>query len=121
MRTLATIALSFAAGVFAAVLLGVGVWQLWAAGACLLAGLGWLIVNDVCALNKAPLTATVEIEKGDSVGQIASKLKKAGIITLLSFSMPEATPKIRMAAVTATAAKCQGMEPKSTARAEKKP
>ena len=80
MRTLATIALSFAAGVFAAVLLGVGVWQLWAAGACLLAGLGWLIVNDVCALNKAPLTATVEIEKGDSVGQIASKLKKAGII-----------------------------------------
>lgn len=39
MRTLATIALSFAAGVFAAVLLGVGVWQLWAAGACLLAGL----------------------------------------------------------------------------------
>lgn len=39
MRTLATIALSFAAGVFAAVLLGVGVWQLWAAGACLLVGL----------------------------------------------------------------------------------
>lgn len=39
MRTLATIALSFAAGVFAVVLLGVGVWQLWAAGACLLAGL----------------------------------------------------------------------------------
>ena len=34
-------------------------------GSCLLAGLGWLMVNDVCALNKAPLTATVEIEKGD--------------------------------------------------------
>ena len=49
-------------------------------GSCLLAGLGWLMVNDVCALNKAPLTATVEIEKGDSVGQIASKLKKAGKI-----------------------------------------
>ena len=29
-------------------------------------------------------------------------MKKAGIMTLLSFSMPEATPKIRMAAVTAT-------------------
>ena len=29
-------------------------------GSCLLAGLGWLMVNDVCALNKAPLTATVE-------------------------------------------------------------
>ena len=59
-------------------------WAIYCAGvvlaSCLLAGLGWLIVNDVCALNKAPLTATVEIEKGDSVGQIASKLKKAGII-----------------------------------------
>ena len=28
---------------------------------------------------------------------------------------------MKLAAVTATAAKCQGMEPKSTARAEKKP
>ena len=59
-------------------------WAIYCAGvvlaSCLLAGLGWLMVNDVCALNKAPLTATVEIEKGDSVGQIASKLKKAGII-----------------------------------------
>ena len=54
-------------------------------GSCLLAGLGWLMVNDVCALNKAPLTATVEIEKGDSVGQIASKLKKAGLIELKGF------------------------------------
>ena len=53
-------------------------WAIYCAGvvlaSCLLAGLGWLMVNDVCALNKAPLTATVEIEKGDSVGQIASKL-----------------------------------------------
>lgn len=65
-------------------------------GSCLLAGLGWLMVNDVCALNKAPLTATVEIEKGDSVGQIASKLKKAGIIKykLLSSSpVPSSTPR----------------------------
>lgn len=48
-------------------------WAIYCAGvvlaSCLLAGLGWLIVNDVCALNKAPLTATVEIEKGDSVGR----------------------------------------------------
>lgn len=36
--------------------------------------------QDVCACTRQPLTATVEIEKGDSVGQIASKLKKAGII-----------------------------------------
>ena len=49
-------------------------------GSCLLAGLGWLAVNDVCALNKAPLTATIEVESGDSVGKVATKLKKAGLI-----------------------------------------
>lgn len=38
-------------------------------GSCLLAGLGWLAVNDVCALNKAPLTATIEVESGDSGGK----------------------------------------------------
>ena len=46
----------------------------------LLAGIGWLAVNDVCALNKAPLTATIEVESGDSVGAVAGKLKKAGLI-----------------------------------------
>ena len=46
----------------------------------LLAGIGWLAVNDVCALNKAPLTATIEVESGDSVGTVAGKLKKAGLI-----------------------------------------
>lgn len=49
-------------------------------GSCLLASLGWLAVNDVCALNKAPLTATIEVESGDSVGTVATKLKKAGLI-----------------------------------------
>ena len=46
----------------------------------LLAGIGWLAINDVCALNKAPLTATIEVESGDSVGTVATKLKKAGLI-----------------------------------------
>ncbi len=46
----------------------------------LLAGLAWLMVNDVCALNKEPLTVTIEVEKGESVGQVATKLKKAGLI-----------------------------------------
>ena len=46
----------------------------------LLAGIGWLAVNDVCALDKAPLTATIEVESGDSVGTVATKLKKAGLI-----------------------------------------
>ena len=57
--------------------------------------------------------------KATRTAMMRNRMKKAGIMTLLSFSMPEATPKIRMAAVTATAAKCQGMEPKDTARAEK--
>ena len=34
----------------------------------------------MCALNKAPLTATIEVESGDSVGTVATKLKKAGLI-----------------------------------------
>ena len=47
---------------------------------CLLAGIGWLMVNDVCALNKPYQEATVVVEKGDSVGAVASKLKDAGLI-----------------------------------------
>ena len=46
----------------------------------LLAGIAWLMVNDVCALNKEPLTATVKVERGDSVGDVTKKLKKAGLI-----------------------------------------
>ncbi len=46
----------------------------------LLAGIGWLMVNDVCALNKEPLTVTIEVKKGDSVGEVATKLKKAGLV-----------------------------------------
>ena len=50
-----------------------------------------------------------------------NRRKKAGIITLLSRSMPPATPSTRITTVTTTAARCQGTEPKSTARALKKP
>lgn len=50
------------------------------ASSALLACVGWLMVNDVCALNKEPLTATVEVERGDSVGVVADKLKDAGLI-----------------------------------------
>ncbi len=46
----------------------------------LLAGLAWLMINDVCALNKEPLTVTIEVEKDESVGQVASKLKDEGLI-----------------------------------------
>lgn len=47
---------------------------------CILAEIGWMAVNEVCALNKKPLEAEVTIDEGDKLGDIASKLKKAGII-----------------------------------------
>ncbi|SMC47822.1 endolytic transglycosylase MltG [Papillibacter cinnamivorans] len=46
----------------------------------LLAALGWIGANDVLALNKKELTAVVEIGESDSLGTVATKLKKAGII-----------------------------------------
>ena len=46
----------------------------------LLAGIGWLMVNDVCALNKEPLEATIKVEKGDTVSDVTKKLKDAGLI-----------------------------------------
>ncbi|MEQ2457396.1 endolytic transglycosylase MltG [Flavonifractor hominis] len=46
----------------------------------LLAGVGWIWANDVLALNKAPLTAVVEIDAGDSVSQVADKLEESGLI-----------------------------------------
>lgn len=46
----------------------------------LLAGVSWMWANDILALNKAPLTAVVEIKEGDTVDQVADKLKDAGLI-----------------------------------------
>ena len=46
----------------------------------LLAGIGWLLANDVCALNKDPLTASVPINDGDGVEEVTEKLKDAGLI-----------------------------------------
>ena len=46
----------------------------------LLAGVGWIWANDVLALNKPALTAVVEIDEGDTVGQVAAKLEEQGLI-----------------------------------------
>lgn len=46
----------------------------------ILAGVGWLLANDLCAFNKEPLTATIEVTKDDDLGSIANKLKDAGLI-----------------------------------------
>lgn len=54
-------------------------------GSMLLAGIGWLLANDLCALDKGDETASVTIEEGDGVFKIASKLKKAGLIQFKGF------------------------------------
>lgn len=46
----------------------------------ILAGVGWLLANDMCAFNKEPVTATIEVTKDDDVNSIATKLKNEGLI-----------------------------------------
>ena len=64
-------------------------WKIYVAavvlGSMLLAGIGWILANDLCALDKGDETYTVTIEEGDGVFKIASKLKKAGLIVLKGF------------------------------------
>ena len=45
-----------------------------------LACICWVAANDVLALNKDPLTATVVVADGDSFGDVATELKQQGII-----------------------------------------
>lgn len=52
---------------------------------CLLAGIGWILANDLCALNKDYLETTVTVEEGDSVRDVAKKLKKADLIDFRGF------------------------------------
>ena len=42
--------------------------------------LGWMCASDVLALGREPITASVTIDEGDSLGTIADKLKEAGLI-----------------------------------------
>lgn len=64
-------------------------WRIYVAavvlGSMLLAGLGWILANDLCALDKGEETYTVTIEKGDGVFAIAGKLKDAGLIQFKGF------------------------------------
>jgi len=45
-----------------------------------LAGAGWIMANDVLALNKQPHTAIVTVPDDFTMGQVSRELKKAGII-----------------------------------------
>ena len=51
----------------------------------ILAGIGWFLANDLCALNKDYVEATIVVEEDDSVRDVAKKLKKAGLINNKSF------------------------------------
>ncbi len=46
----------------------------------ILAGVGWLLINDLCAFNKEDITATIEVTADDSISTIADKLEDAGLI-----------------------------------------
>ena len=46
----------------------------------LLAGVGWMLASDLCAFNKEPITAIVEVTAEDDVASVAEKLEEAGLI-----------------------------------------
>ena len=50
-----------------------------------LAGVGWLLANDLCSLDKEPATLVITVEEDDSVGDVAQKLKDGGIIKYKGF------------------------------------
>lgn len=46
----------------------------------LLAGVGWLLINDFCAFSKADITATVQVTADDDLSSVANKLHDAGLV-----------------------------------------
>jgi len=46
----------------------------------ILAGCGWLLITDLCSLNKDETTATIEITSDDTLGTISEKLHDAGLV-----------------------------------------
>jgi UPF0755 protein len=53
----------------------------------MLAGIGWLLINDFCSLNKEEVTTTIQVTSDDSLSSIATKLHKAGLIKYKWFFM----------------------------------
>jgi UPF0755 protein len=51
----------------------------------LLAGIGWFLCNDLLALNKEEMTAEIVVRKDESIGEVATSLKQAGLIEYKSF------------------------------------
>ena len=50
------------------------------AASALVAGIGWLLANDLCALNKDWKEAEITVTMDDTIGSVTTKLKEAGLI-----------------------------------------
>jgi len=50
------------------------------AGSALIAGVGWLLANDLCALNKDYKEVTLQVTKEDTVETVTEKLAEEGLI-----------------------------------------
>ena len=46
----------------------------------ILAGVGWLLISDLCAFNKDYTETAIEVTSKDDVSSVATKLKDAGLI-----------------------------------------
>ena len=71
----------------------------------ILAGVGWLLASDLCGFNKPLTEATIEITADDDMGDVATKLKDAGLIEYKWFfrlfaAMANADDKIGMGTYT---------------------
>lgn len=51
----------------------------------ILAGVGWLLCNDLLALNKKDHTAEIVVTDGEKLGSVAKSLKQAGLIEYKAF------------------------------------
>lgn len=50
------------------------------AASALIAGVGWLLANDLCALNKEWKEVEITVTMDDTIGSVTNKLKEAGLI-----------------------------------------
>ena len=50
------------------------------AASAILAGVGWLLANDLCAFNKAPKTVVLEVTETDTFSSVATRLKEEELI-----------------------------------------
>ena len=61
------------------------IWPAWCWAPACWPGIGWLLFNDLCSLNKDYVEVKITVDEGDSVGDVAKKLKDAGLINYRGF------------------------------------